>query len=39
MAKRGSNVVYNTIPKLQEWLSIHYAVNATRFVLLGPTSS
>ncbi len=35
LVKRGSNVVYSTIPKSWEWLTINYEMNATRFVLLG----
>jgi len=32
--KKGSNHVYNIIPKSQEWLIMNYVMNATRGVLL-----
>jgi hypothetical protein len=31
---KGSNVVYSTIPKSQQWLTINYAVNVAKGVLL-----
>jgi hypothetical protein len=34
LVKRKSNVVYNIIPKSQEWLTINCVLNATRFILL-----
>ncbi len=33
LAKKGSNTVYSTIPKFQEWLTMNYAINAARGVL------
>ncbi len=33
MARRSSNVVYNTIPKFQKWLTINYVMNPARGVL------
>ncbi len=35
MARRGSNVVYSTISKSQEWLTINCVVNVARDVLPG----
>jgi hypothetical protein len=35
LAKRGSQQVYNTIPKSREWMIINYIVNAVGGVLLG----
>jgi hypothetical protein len=35
MVKKRSNVVYNTIPKSWEWLTINCVVNVARGVLLG----
>jgi hypothetical protein len=35
MARKGSNVVYNTIPKSWEWLTINCVMNVIRGVLLG----
>jgi len=35
MARKRSNVVYNTIPKSRKWLIINCVVNVTRCVLLG----
>lgn len=34
LAKRGSNVVYNIIPKSWEWLIINCVINATSVILL-----
>jgi hypothetical protein len=34
LARRGSNVVYNIIPKSWEWLIINCAINATNVILL-----
>jgi hypothetical protein len=34
LAKRGSNLVYNIIPKSWEWLIINCAINATSVILL-----
>jgi hypothetical protein len=34
LAKRGSQQVYNTIPKSKEWMIINCVVNATRNILL-----
>jgi hypothetical protein len=34
LARRGSNVVYNTILKSWEWLIINCAINATNVILL-----
>jgi hypothetical protein len=33
LARKGSNIVYSTIPKSREWLNINYAVNVARGVL------
>jgi hypothetical protein len=33
--KKRSNVVYNTILKLQKWLIINCIINDVRFILLG----
>lgn len=27
LVKKGSNAIYNTIPKSREWLTINYAIN------------
>ncbi len=27
LVRRGSNVIYNTIPKSKEWLTINYVIN------------
>jgi hypothetical protein len=35
LARRRSNVVYNTIPKSQEWLIVNYAINVAEGVILG----
>jgi len=34
LARRGSNVVYNIIPKSWEWLIINCAINVTSVILL-----
>jgi hypothetical protein len=34
MARKGSNVVYNTIPKYREWLTINCVMNVAKGVLL-----
>lgn len=34
LARRGSNVVHNIIPKSWEWLIINCAINATSVILL-----
>jgi len=34
LVKKSSNVVYNTIPKSQEWLTINCVLNVARFILL-----
>jgi hypothetical protein len=36
--KRGSNIVYSTILKSQEWLTINYVVNAIGLFCQGSTS-
>jgi hypothetical protein len=35
LARRRSNVVYNTIPKSREWLIVNYASNVAKGILLG----
>jgi hypothetical protein len=35
LSKRGSNEVYNTIPKSQEWLIINCIINVAHGSLLG----
>jgi len=35
LAKRGSNQIYNIIPKFQQWLIINYVVNVTNGIMLG----
>jgi hypothetical protein len=35
LAKKGSQQVYNIIPKSREWMTANCAVNATRGILLG----
>jgi heme/copper-type cytochrome/quinol oxidase subunit 2 len=32
LAKRGAQIVYNTIPKSQEWLMVNYVVNVIGFL-------
>ncbi len=39
LAKRGSRIVYNTIPKSQKWLMINCAINVDGSVLSGSTYS
>jgi hypothetical protein len=34
MARKGSNVVYNTIPKSREWSTINCVMNVAKGVLL-----
>jgi hypothetical protein len=35
LAKKRSNVVYNIIPKFQEWLIINYEINVVESIPLG----
>jgi hypothetical protein len=34
LARRGSNVIYNTIPKSREWLIVNCVINAVGGILL-----
>jgi hypothetical protein len=35
LARKGSNAIYNIIPKTREWLIVKYVVNAARGVIHG----
>jgi hypothetical protein len=39
LAKRDSQIIYNTIPKSQKWLMINCVVNVDGSILLGSTYS